>query len=583
MVDIKKPVEIAENIYWVGYKIPNDKFQCHVYLIKNGKESALIDPGSMITYRETRRKIKQLMDLNDIKYFICQHQDPDIVSCMQEIFNEVGTKDKYVVTHWRAWALLKHYNWNVELYEIEQNLYTLKLGNRRLRFIKTPYLHFPGAFCTFDERTNTLFSSDIFGGFTEKFELFAKSADDYFGKMKPFHEHYMPDNAILNHGLDNIEKCQPINLIAPQHGSIIKKEFIKPIISKLRTLKCGLFIGLKYTREIEKLSKLNDALSDIIEVIAYQNSFFSIINKIILSMKNFYHIDYIKAFIATKKEDEIIVMDSDKRSISIMGDIKKTRDMLNTVHYMKGSSIFYDYSALHKMFGIKDTSYVFPIKDKREKIYGACFVVLNSNSINIPNDLEIMHKFEIPISMAILNERKIFCLENDRKKLYEDSMKDALTGLFNRRYMDLFAEQEFNRAKRYKESLSAIMFDIDHFKTVNDTFSHQAGDLVLQTIAKHIKSNTRSADISIRYGGEEFLVILINTEKRNAFKAAEKIRNAIENMTINFAGNKINCTISGGVASTEDDAENINQLIMLADGRLYKAKNSGRNLTISDL
>jgi diguanylate cyclase (GGDEF)-like protein len=581
LIDLTKPVEIADNIFWVGYNIPNDPFQCHVYLIRNDKESVLVDPGSKITYQETRRKIKQIINLNDIKYFIAHHQDPDIVSCMQDILDEIETKDRYLITHWRAWALLKHYNWGIELYEIEDHACKLKLNDRTLHFIATPYLHFAGAFCTFDDKTRTLFSSDIFGGFTDKFELFAKSADDYFEKMKPFHEHYMPSNIILNHGLDKIEEFQPINLIAPQHGSIIKKEFIKPVITKLRQLECGLFGKFQYTKDVIRLSKLNEALNKIIKIEAYQEGFFKVVDKIVESIKNFYDIDSIKAYISTDNENEIIAMDSDKRSISIVQDTIKTKNMLIAARYLKEGSIFYTQSALHKLFDIKDSSYIFPVKDNKGKFYGICFITLNNNAIEIPKDLEIMHKFQTPISMSILNERRIFCLENKSKKHYEESIKDPLTGLFNRRYMTLIAKQEFERARRFNQPLSVLMLDIDHFKIINDTFSHQAGDVVLQNMAEKIKNIIRSIDTPVRYGGEEFLIFLPNTNRQNAIKVTEKIRQTINESTVEYNSNIIKCTISGGVASTDENTmDNFNQLIAKSDQRLYEAKNSGRNRVV---
>ena len=130
-MDIKEPVELAEDVYWVGANIPDDQFQCHVYLIKNGEESIIIDPGSRITYDITKRKIEQLIDLKDIKYIVCHHQDPDIVGCVDQLLSDMGNdRERFLITHWRAWALLKHCNWDVKLYEIEKNGWRLKTGDR---------------------------------------------------------------------------------------------------------------------------------------------------------------------------------------------------------------------------------------------------------------------------------------------------------------------------------------------------------------------------------------------------------------------------------------------------------------------
>ena len=103
-------VEIAPKIWWVGYVIPNDPFQCHVYLIEDENESVLIDPGSKLTWEVTRKKIKEVTSLENIKYIICHHQDPDITSCIGDLLDEIGAKNRYIVTHWRTITLLKHYN-----------------------------------------------------------------------------------------------------------------------------------------------------------------------------------------------------------------------------------------------------------------------------------------------------------------------------------------------------------------------------------------------------------------------------------------------------------------------------------------
>ena len=98
-MDPNKPIEIAEDIFWVGSIIPEDQFQCHVYLIRNGDKSLLIGPGSCITYEFTKKKIKALINLNQIKYLICYHQDPDIISCIDQLLEDMGNSKIYIVTH----------------------------------------------------------------------------------------------------------------------------------------------------------------------------------------------------------------------------------------------------------------------------------------------------------------------------------------------------------------------------------------------------------------------------------------------------------------------------------------------------
>lgn len=578
-MNLDKPIEIAENVFWVGAVIPEDQFQCHVYLIRNGDESILIDPGSRITYDITKKKIEQIVKLKDIKYLICHHQDPDIIGCMDQLIKDTGKSEKYVVTHWRTWALLKHCDWDVKLYEVEEKGWKLKAGDRLLKFIFTPYMHFPGAFCSYDVATKSLFSSDIFGGFTPTFELFAKSAEDYFEKLKPFHEHYIPSNAILVNGLSKIEKYD-IEIIAPQHGSIIKRDDIKPLIEKMKNLKCGLFEKFTNTRDVLKLSKLNDLLEEIIKIIAYQERFYKVIDKFMCSLKQFYNIDSIKAFVISSDETSILELDSEKTSIIFMKDYNKLRQMVEASSYIKNGALFFKPSKLHTMFGIEEPSYTFPVKDRNERFYGICFIVFNPDDFNIYVDLEILSKFEIPISMAILAERKEYCTNNRIIQLHEEAVKDPLTGLFNRRYMNLLAEMEFKKTKRYSHPLSVLMIDIDHFKSINDKYGHKVGDLVLKHVAQEIRNHIRSSDIPIRYGGEEFVIVLPNTTRERAYTLAERIRKHIDATPILVDGNEINCKVSIGISSMEDNPETFGELVNNSDKRMYLAKQSGRNRTV---
>jgi len=122
----------------------------------------------------------------------------------------------------------------------------------------------------------------------------------------------------------------------------------------------------------------------------------------------------------------------------------------------------------------------------------------------------------------------------DNAKLYNMAFYDGLTKVFVRRYVEAWLETEYARVKRYKTNLSLIMFDIDHFKKINDTYGHQAGDYVLQELAQTVKANVRSADIIGRYGGEEFMICLPETPIDKAFNSAQRVRQAVEQKYYRF-------------------------------------------------
>ncbi len=246
--DFKESVCIAPNIHWVGMYLENDPFQCHPYFIKNGNESILIDPGSMLEFNETIRKVRSISDLKSIKYIILHHQDPDLAAAVPEIEKLIGRDDLLIVTHSRMTVLIKHYLVTSNYYEIDKHDNKLITSSGfRLDFHTTPYCHSPGAFVSYESKSKTLFSGDIFGGLEESWEFYADA--DYFEKAKQFHQEYMPSKDIFNYALSKIEKLD-IDLIAPQHGSIIEKKYIHDLIEKMKSLDCGLYIEEKYNTEL---------------------------------------------------------------------------------------------------------------------------------------------------------------------------------------------------------------------------------------------------------------------------------------------------------------------------------------------
>ncbi|MDP3014407.1 MAG: GGDEF domain-containing protein [Candidatus Subteraquimicrobiales bacterium] len=159
------------------------------------------------------------------------------------------------------------------------------------------------------------------------------------------------------------------------------------------------------------------------------------------------------------------------------------------------------------------------------------------------------------------------------------SIRDRLTGLYNYSYFLDRIDEEIKRAERYEKILSFVVFDIDHFKSFNDTFGHEKGNLVLKKIANTLRESVRGSDIVARYGGEEFVAILPQTNKKEALKVAERVRQAVERL--DFEGNEsqpvVKRTISGGVSTYLEDARDSSGLIVKADEALYEAKRLGRN------
>jgi len=163
------------------------------------------------------------------------------------------------------------------------------------------------------------------------------------------------------------------------------------------------------------------------------------------------------------------------------------------------------------------------------------------------------------------------------QKVQELSITDGLTQIFNRRYFIERFNEEIKRSKKFRLKFSFLMLDIDHFKNYNDRYGHLAGDAILLEVARAVKENIRQIDFMGRYGGEEFSLILAETDKEQARFAAERIRQAIESRQITVYDENLKVTASIGLVTFPDDAQDREGLIERADEALYLAKQAGRN------
>lgn len=163
------------------------------------------------------------------------------------------------------------------------------------------------------------------------------------------------------------------------------------------------------------------------------------------------------------------------------------------------------------------------------------------------------------------------------EEIYRLTIIDALTETHNKRYLLEFLDREFARAVRYERPLALVLFDIDHFKRINDSLSHLAGDTVLRQLARCVKGGIRREELFARYGGEEFALVLPESEATAAATAAERVRANVEAEAFEFDGQQIPVTVSVGVAVFAPDVDGPTELIRRADDALYRAKREGRN------
>ena len=216
-----------------------------------------------------------------------------------------------------------------------------------------------------------------------------------------------------------------------------------------------------------------------------------------------------------------------------------------------------------------------------------CFPVIQSGSVGsvvqliaAPQDQEKL-KAQIPFINVYLRETAPV-LETKRlmESLRESTLRDPMTGLNNRRFLEEYVETLVASVQRKRAHAAILMLDLDYFKMVNDTYGHDAGDAVLKALSTVLKQSVRSSDLVIRYGGEEFLIILIDSQGDAAGQVAENIRAAVEKLKVQVAGVVLQKTISIGISDFPTDSDTFWQAVKFADVALYQAKEQGRNRVV---
>lgn len=198
---------------------------------------------------------------------------------------------------------------------------------------------------------------------------------------------------------------------------------------------------------------------------------------------------------------------------------------------------------------------LFPLRSTNSQISHICLVIYD-------------------VTDVATNRHQLLTANTELQRL---SSTDRLTGLSNRGHWEECLRHEYARHTRYGCEVAMVMIDIDHFKRVNDTWGHQTGDKVIQAVADAMRTHIRSADIAGRYGGEEFSVLLPDTDKAGAQIFAERLRNEVEALSVDHDGQPIRCTISLGVADLSQPSTDYKSLIEAADQALYQSKKNGRN------
>lgn len=272
--------------------------------------------------------------------------------------------------------------------------------------------------------------------------------------------------------------------------------------------------------------------------------------------------EIISSFTFSNISEGIIAVDDKNRLIDFNNAAQKVFDCINTRNIGVDFSCLLDYKKTIK--NDKSRFEVEVVRNDKKEYYEFRTTALQDNKKTLGY---------VYFIQDVTKQKEMI------KELNNMANYDELTQIYNRRRLMEEAEKELTKAKKDKSNISLLMIDIDHFKKINDRYGHLAGDKVIKMVVKFCKDKLRCDDIIGRYGGEEFIVILPDTNKENAINIAEDVRENIQKFKIYFKEEKINVTVSIGIACAiiKDDSIDIEQMIHEADTNLYYAKNHGRN------
>ncbi|MDO9492968.1 response regulator [Acetobacterium sp.] len=478
-----RTAEIATGIYWVGGCAQDGGLHCNPYLIVDGDQGVLIDPGSVLDFEDVYENVCSLIALEKIKYVILHHQDPDLCSAVP-LFEKAGAKFE-VVTHWRTQTLVKYYGIKSDYYIINENEFKLTLTSGRiLGFVLTPYLHFPGAFTTYDYQTKILFSSDLFGAFSYEWNLYAQ--DDYLEKMKTFHEHYMPSNSILRPVMETF-LAMDIVMIVPQHGSIIKGNIIS-YIKALRDLECG--------------TLLNPIKRDL----AKSGGYMGICSAVLKRLGSIFNQESVREVVT----DMALTLDE---------------NMNITDYNVTGNELWnMIFERILVIKGITWLIVIEPLTETLSKEYDIPMPEVFESHIKKAED-EASSLTEQNRLLKEINSRLESSILESQNKL----IRCAITGLYNYSFFKNYLASEINSILNdfSEQNPGLVIISLDNIERIEYLYGHDEVEEIQRNVVFILEELKEGNEVLFKLQGFTFACYIPQTTNEAALDFAEKIRNSI--------------------------------------------------------
>ncbi len=492
---------IAPDTYWIGAEDSYNHLHCNTYLIIDGEEGLLIDPGPIMTFPTVAERIQSIIPIERLSCIALLHQDPDVAGATP-LFEEAGFHGMVAAT-WRTSVIAAYYDITSPFYLVENHEFKVTFtSGKEIEFLPAPYLHFPGAVMAYDPATRLLFSGDLFGAFTEQWSLYAD--DTYIESMEEFHREYMPGNEILRPVMEVLLKKE-IAALCPQHGSIIDKN-VPRYINVLRNLECGLF------------------LTDLRKSLLRKGEYIFLINKILDRLiSSFGMEEVLECF-----RDSSITVDPDTgKAVPVLDNFDTVwNDMFNRIYAYGGER----WLALTE-----------PLIDSLSRDFG-------------------VRRPEILFSALIREKQKSTQLSEEKKHLeavnaslrtnldlaMEEMTRDQLTGLYNENFLVKYLLNIFN--ENDWQSFTAYFVHIDHMRQLNQTIGEQKGNELIAGIGSLLQHHRKEEDYLFRIGGPVFVLV---SPPEESWEETENRAEKLRTIAVGERGFLEHITISVGIVPVE--------------------------------
>jgi diguanylate cyclase (GGDEF)-like protein len=590
-----EPHEIAARVWWLGsHRCDDPRYPSNnSYLIEQGEDSVLINPGSRRNVQGLLRRLGRIIPLHAVRWWLCLQVEHDSVSALWGLDTERLHPAARVVAGVDGCGQLRNAGLRLRLHPLEPTSPRLDLADRCLRLISTPFVGHADAFCIFDERADTLFPADLFSSadlpeMSQKGGVPYASATD-LERLTLYQQQRIPTGAALDHALAALEGL-PIRLIASRRGALIPAPLVPEAIDRLRGLPCGIDLLSDHDAILEQDRLIADSLRRITEVMLLARDFGdmartleTLIRPTVPLVQAEYYADLGDRRILALRPQSHFVAITEHQPPDVCGFIGRRHQDWVDAHRLP------PWQGVHQL--CRERFCQQPAEDGRGALITVPLRARGQERIEaialfrvrapIPlgsAGARLLILLAEPLQVALAREVDLQVLEREREAAYRRSIRDPLTGLFTRIYMtDVITRQCGLHSRDPGACLSVCMLDLDHFKQVNDTHGHAAGDAVLAHVATIIRETARATDVAVRYGGEELLIFTIGQTLTGATRLAERLRERIcKTPTTIDGGVELGVTVSIGVAE-HAPGETLEQLLRRADAALYQAKHRGRD------